>query len=88
MVVVAVVVGHREPLGTPAGTTLIEDPGEQNVIVEILEVQARGVSMAKIAQGLAERGVRTERGGTQWAHKTVAGIWERCENVEGPMPRL
>ena len=60
------------------GTTLAENPAEQAVIEEILQARARGVSLAKIAQGLTDRGIPTKQGGTRWSHKTVAGLVRRC----------
>ena len=65
------------------GIALTENPEEQVVITEIMRLRAAGMSLAKIAQALTERGIQTKRGNTRWAHKTVAGLIER-HGYNGP----
>ena len=59
------------------GTTLIEDPAEQEALATIRRLKAAGQSLRDIAAEMTRRGILTKEGNTQWKHTTIARILQR-----------
>jgi len=60
------------------GVHLIEDPQEQQVIQDVVELQRRGWSSRQIGAALEERGIKTKTGRTKWNSKTVLTLLKRA----------
>ena len=59
------------------GTTLIEDPTEQEALQAIRRLKAAGQSLREIAAELTRSGIKTKEGNVQWKHTTIARILQR-----------
>jgi DNA invertase Pin-like site-specific DNA recombinase len=59
------------------GTTLIEDPAEQEALQAIRRLKAAGQSLREIAAEMTRRGIATKEGNAQWKHTTIARILQR-----------
>ena len=59
------------------GTTLIEDPTEQQALQAIRRLKAAGQSLREIAAELTRSGIKTKEGNATWKHTTIARILQR-----------
>ena len=59
------------------GTTLVENPIEQQVISIIQQCKQEGSSLRGIARELNQRGIRAKQGG-RWSHQTILSILRRA----------
>ena len=59
------------------GTTLVEDPAEQQALAAIRRLKAAGQSLREIAAELTRSGIKTKEGHATWKHTTVARILQR-----------
>ena len=66
------------------GKTLIENPTEREIVEQILAMRSEGVTLARIAEILTDRGIPTKTGRSKsWQHKTVGRILARPELAIG-----
>ena len=59
------------------GVTLIENPTEQAVILDIKSMRGQGKKLQAIAASLTERRISTKTGKRRWTHQAVARILAR-----------
>ncbi len=59
------------------GSTLIDNPAEQTVLIDIRAMRRRGLKLKQIAAELSERGIQTKTGRSAWGHQAVARILAR-----------
>jgi len=59
------------------GVTLVDNPGEQNVLQIIRRLRSEGESLRKIAAELTRRGIPTKEGKDTWTHTAVNRIVKR-----------
>lgn len=59
------------------GITLEENPSQQEALVLIAKLRAKGLSLRQIAQELSQLGVPTAKGNSKWTHTAVNRIVSR-----------
>lgn len=59
------------------GITLEENPSQQEALVLIAKLRAKGLSLRQIAQELSQLGVPTAKGNSNWTHTAVNRIVSR-----------
>ena len=59
------------------GITLEENPSQQEALVLIAKLRAKGLSLRQIAQELSQLGVPTAKGNSNWTHTAVNRIIAR-----------
>ena len=56
------------------GATLLENPEEQRIILDIRSLRAEGATLKRIAETLRERGVQTKNGRPYWQAQSIRRI--------------
>lgn len=62
----------------PDGSTLVENPAEQQTLALMQTLRAAGRTLREIAAELTNRNIPTKEGNSQWQHQTVAYILRRA----------
>jgi hypothetical protein len=68
---------HGSRSSRPGPTGLVENPAEQEIIQQILELHAKGMGLREIARELDEAGLKC-RQAKQWHHRQVRNILRRA----------
>jgi DNA invertase Pin-like site-specific DNA recombinase len=75
--------GGTVPFGFDAESDgrLIENPDEQKIIHNILEMRNNGFSLRRIGAVLEKREIVTKTGGTRWFPKTLKSVINRANEA-------
>lgn len=60
------------------GVTLLENPGEQQIIAMMRDLRAAGRTLRQIAAELTARNIPSKEGNSQWRHQSIAYILRRA----------